>query len=191
MRDDPKATKDTLDVVFQQTENAVHDQLKAQLDELFDEARNGPKSVSNPGERLRDIQRFAIAHLLFNLVDVLQDPAADQSANARAYTRVASVVGLTADLREITNQAALLQHIGEELEGERTLERGQFTAAHRAMIDQLQARAVVLHDAVDLLARKKQALGKEEEMVRKRQEDVKQYQEDLAAARTKTLAFRP
>src|SRR5665213_804302 len=53
LRDDPKATlrnlrddaaknKDTLDGVFDQTLTAVHDQLKGQLDELFDEARNGP-----------------------------------------------------------------------------------------------------------------------------------------------------
>jgi hypothetical protein len=186
LRDDPAKVKDSLDVVFQLTVSAVHDQLKGQLDELFDEARNGPKSLSSPGERLRDIQRFAIAHLLFNTVDVLQDPNADQSANARAYSRVLSVVGLTADVREINDQAAILQHIGEELEGERLLERGSFTAADRAGIEELKDRAVVLHDALDLLTRKKQALAQEEQIVRKRQDDVKKYEEDLTAARAKT-----
>jgi hypothetical protein len=186
LRDDAAKNNDTLDAVFNLTVTAVHDQLKGQLDELFDEARNGPKSLSSPGERLRDIQRFAIAHLLFNMVDVLQAPNAGPAAAASAYARVLAVVGLTADLREIDNQAALLQHIGEELDGERMLERGEFTAAHRASLEELQGRAVVLHDALDLLARKKEALAQEEAIVRKRQEDVKQYEVDLAAARTKT-----
>ena len=186
LRDDPTKTKDTLDGVFLQTEAAVHDQLKGQLEELFDEARNGPKSASSPGERLRDIQRFAIAHLLFNMVDLLAEPNADQAATAQAYTRVSSVVGLTADVREMNNQAALLQIIGEELDGERLLERGEFAAAHRASIEELQSRAVVLHDATDLLTRKTQALANEEATVRKRQDDVKKYEEDLAAARAKT-----
>ncbi len=186
LRDDPKATKDTLDEVFQQAVAAVHDQLKAQLDEIYDQARNGPKSLSNPSDRLRDIQRFAVSRLLFNTVDYLYDPAADQAANARAYSRVLAVVGLTADLREINDQAAVLQHIGQELDGKRALERGEFTAAHRAMIDELQARAVVLHDAVELLDRKKQSLEKEDETVRKREDDVRKYKDDLAAARSKT-----
>jgi hypothetical protein len=186
LRDDPTKTKDSLDGVFLQTEAAVHDQLKGQLDELFDDARNGPKSVSSPGDRLRDIQRFAIAHLLFNLVDVLQEPNADQAATAPAYARVLSVVGLTADVREINNQAALLQKIGEELDGERLLERGEFTAAHRASIEALQNRAVVLHDATDLLTRKTQAFANEEATVRKRVDDVNKYEADLAAARAKT-----
>jgi hypothetical protein len=187
LRDDPAKVKDTLDDLFQQTLAAVHAQLKAQLDELFDEARNGPKSLSNPSDRLRESQRVAIAHLLFNTVDVLQEGMADKGViGSPAYGRVLSVVGLTAGLREINAQAALLQHIGEELEGSRTLERGEFTAAHRASIDELQGRAVVLHDALDLLTRKNQALDKEEETVRKRQDDVKKYEEDLAAARAKT-----
>jgi hypothetical protein len=45
---------------------------------------------------------------------------------------------------------------------------------------------VVLHDALDLLTRKKQALAQEEQIVRKRQDDVKKYEEDLTAARAKT-----
>ncbi len=196
IRDDPKATlrnlrddaknKDALDEVFQQTLTAIHDQLKDQLAGLFDEAQNGPISQRSPSERLRDIQRIAIAHLLLNMVDVLQEPNADPAAASRAYARVLSVVGLISDLREIDNQAALLQRLGAELDGERMLERGEFTAAHRASIAELQDRAVVLHDALDLLSRKKQALAQEEQIVRKRQDDVKKYEEDLAAARAKT-----
>jgi hypothetical protein len=195
LRDDPKATlrnlrdpaniKDTLDAVFQQTLTAVNVQLKGQLDELFDEARNGPKSLSSGStDRLRDYQRVAIAHVLFNMVNVLEEGAADKGViGTPAYGRVLSVVGLTAGLGEINNEAALLQQIGEELQGSTTLERGEFTAAHRASIDDLQGRAVVLHDALDLLARKQQALVQEEATVRKRQEDVKKYEEELAAAR--------
>jgi hypothetical protein len=188
LRDDAAKNKDTLDKVFQQTLTAVNKQLKDQLDELFDEARNGPKSLSsNSTDRLRDYQRVAIAHLLFNMVNVLEEGAAEKGViGSPAYARVLSVVGLTAGLREINNEASLLQQIGEELEGSTTLERGEFTAAHRASIDKLQGRAVVLHDALDLLARKQQALDKEEETVRKRQDDVKKYEEELAAARAKS-----
>ena len=197
LRDDPKATlrraaddpknKDALDDVYAQTLTDVHDQLKAQLDDLFDEAQNGPKSAADANQHVRDAQHRAVAHLLFNLVEVLGDGAGDKGVfGAPDYVRFVSVVGLKSALQEINDQAWRLQQIGEELQGARRLERGAFADAHRQLITELEGRAVQLQYATDLLDKKKQQLADEEAVVVKRKDDVKQAEDKLAEERAKT-----
>jgi len=186
--DDPLKTKDSLDDVFQATLQPIHDRLKGQYDGLFDAALTGPKSLAGTStDRLRDYQREAIARLLFNLVEVLNPPAADQGVTASPdYTRFLAVVGLRRGAHEVEEQAAVLQHVADQLQGARDAERTNFAVAHRVLINDLQERAVVLHDANDLLARKTQELADVQQTVRKRQDDVKNAEADLAAARKTT-----
>ena len=185
--DDPTKTKDTLDDVYAQALTAVHDQLKWQLDDLFDEAQNGPKSLADPTKNIRDAQRQAIAHLLFNMVEVLTDGAGDKGVfSVPDYPRFVSVVGLTSAIKEINDQAWLLQQLGEELQSARRRERGEFADAHRTLIADLQGRAVQLQYSMDLLDKKKQQLADEEAVVVKRRDDVKQAEDNLAEARAVT-----
>ena len=185
--DDPTKTKDALDDVYAQTLTAVHDQLKPQLDDLFDEALNGPKSLADSTKNIRDAQHLAIAHLLFSMVEVLTDGAGDKGVfGVPDYARFVSVVGLTSAIKEINDQAWLLQRLGHELQRARRLERGEFADAHRALIADLQGRAVNLQYSMDLLDRKKQQLADEEAVVAKRRDDVKQAEDKLAEARAIT-----
>jgi len=186
--EDPAKNKDALDDVYAQTLTAVNGQLKVQLDALFDEALNGPASVADSTKHLRDAQHKAIAHLLFNMVEVLlPEGAADKGVFAsQDYVRFVYVVGLTAAIREINEQAGRLQLLGEELQSDRRLERGEFAAAHRALIDELQGRAVTLQYSMDLLAKKQQQLADEEAVVMRRKDDVKQAEDKLAEARAAT-----
>jgi hypothetical protein len=186
--DDPTKVKDALDNVFEASLPPMHDQLKAQYDALFDAALNGPKSLSpNSPERMRDYQREAIARLLFNMVEVLDPDAVAQGVTGSpAYTRFVTVVGLKAAAHAINEQALQLQRVGEQLAGARDLERADFVAAHGALIRELQARAVMLQNANDLLKRKGQQLADLEQTVRKRRDDVKNAEADLAAARKAT-----
>ncbi len=186
--DDPAKAKDTLDDLIAQTVTTLHDQLKPQLDDLFDEALNGPKSLADSTKNIRDAQHLAIAHLLFNMVEVLLPEGAAEKGvfGSPDYTRFIYVVGLTSAIKEINDQAWLLQQIGEELQSARRLERGEFVDAHRALITELQARAVQLQYAMDLLDRKKQQLADEEAVVVRRRDDVKQAEDKLAEARAIT-----
>ena len=186
--DDPAKVKDTMDDdLFAQTKTAVHDQLKKQYDGLYDEALNGPPSLAAPATRVRDAQRQAVAHLLFNMVEALDETAPDKGVIGNAaYGRVIAVVGLKAAANEISDQAWRLQRIGQELQGARRMERGTFADAHRALIDELQGQAVTLHDTMYLLDRKKQQLADEEGVVARRRDDVKQAEDKLAEARSIT-----
>ena len=186
--DDPVTTKDTLDEVYGQTQTAVRDQLKTELDNLFGEALNGPPSFATPTDHLRDAQRQAVAHLLFNVVEsLLPEGAAEKGVFASPdYTRFIYVVGLAAAVSEINDQAGVLRRIGEELRSARQLERGEFADAHRTLIDELQARAVTLQYSTELLEKKKQQLADEEALVMRRRDDVKQAEEKLAEARAQT-----
>lgn len=182
-----KADAAKVDGALEAALQIIHDKLKAQYDGLYDEALKGPKSrTPNSNERLRDSQRDAIARLLFNMVEAVSPPAADQGASAPDYTRFVTVVGLRRGAHAIQEQAATLTRVGDELQGARERERTGFVAAHRALITDLQERAVALHDANDLLARKTQELADVEQTVRKRQDDVKNAEADLAAARKAT-----
>ncbi len=186
--EDPAKNKDTLDDVYDKTLTAVHDQLKVQLDGLFDEALNGPASFDTPTTHIRDAQHKAIAHVLFNVVEaLLPDGAAEKGVFASPdYVRFIRVVGLSAAVHEINDQARRLQLMGEELQSARRLERGEFADAYRALIDELQARAVTLQYSMDLLTKKQQQLADEEAVVMRRKDDVKQAEEKLAEARAAT-----
>ena len=188
--DDPAKVKGALDDVFQATLPPIHDNLKGQYDALFDAALVGPKSLDpSKTDRVRDYQREAIARLLFNMVEVLDPNAPAQGVTGSPdYTRFVTVVGLNMAAHEINEQAQVLQTIGEQLQGARDRERADFAAAYRARIDELQARAVLLHDANDLLARKTQQLADEDQAVRKQQDKVKNAEAELADARSKTDA---
>lgn len=186
--EDPAKNKDTLDDIYAQTLTAVHDQLKGQLDKLFDEALTGPASFAPPFTHIRDAQHRAIAHLLFNVVEaLLPEGAAEKGVFASPdYIRFVYVVGLTAAVREINEQAGRLQLMGEELQDARRLERGEFADAHRVLIDELQGRAVTLQYSIDFLEKKKQQLADEETVVMRRKDDVKQAEAKLAEARAAT-----
>ncbi len=186
--EDPAKNKDALDDVFAQALTAVHDQLKVQLDGLFDEALTGPASFATPTTHIREAQHRAIAHLLFNMVEVLlPEGAAEKGVFASPdYIRFVYVVGLSAAVREINEQADRLQLLGEELQSARRLERGEFAAAHRVLIDELQGLAVTLQYSIDLLEKKKQQLADEEAVVMRRKDDVKQAEDKLSEARTAT-----
>lgn len=186
--EDPAKNKDTLDDIEGKTLTAVHDQLKVQLDGLFDEALNGPASVADSTKHLRDAQHKAVAHLLFNMVEaLLPEGAAEKGVFASPdYVRFIYVVGLSAAVREINDQARCLQLLGEELQSARRLERGEFANAHRALIDELQGRAVTLQYSMDLLTKKQQQLADEETVVMRRKDDVKQAQDKLTEARAAT-----
>ncbi len=186
--EDPAKNKDTLDDIEGKSLTAVHDQLKVQLDGLFDEALNGPASVADSTKHLRDAQHKAVAHLLFNMVEaLLPEGAAEKGVFASPdYVRFIYVVGLSAAVREINDQARRLQLLGEELQSARRLERGEFADAHRALIDELQGRAVTLQYSMELLTKKQQQLADEETVVMRRKDDVKQAQDKLTEARAAT-----
>ena len=199
LRDDPAATlrkvgddpADTLDKVYQDTLTAVQAQLKGQLDDLYDRARNGPKSLDSTkaAARLWDYQRAAIAHYLFNMVEILHPDAADKGVTGSPdYDRFLHVVGLRAGVQEIGDQAKAAQVLGEELQAERERERGEFTTAHNKRIDQLKDQAVRLHNAGDLLDRTNALLDKQKETTQNQQTKVDAAENELVAARVKTDA---
>ena len=196
LRDDPAATvrsagdepADTLDKVYQDARTAMQARLKAQLDDLTDQALNGPKSVDpTKQDRLRDYQRVAVAHYLFNLIEAI-DPAAATNGVAASptFARFLRVVGLTQSVQEINDQAAVLQSLAEELQADRDRERGDFTTAHRRLIDELQSRAVELHNADDLLTRTKGLLDKQTDTTKAQETKVTAAEAELKAARTST-----
>ena len=198
LRDDPAATvrktgddpADSLDKVYQDTLTALHEQLKAQLDDLTDRAQNGPKPQdTTKTDRLRDYQHVAVAHYLFNLVEVLDPEAADKGVVAApAYGRFLRVVGLTQGTQEINDQALVLKNLAEELQVEREQERGDFATAHRKLIDELQGQAVRLHNADDLLTGTKILLDKQTDTTKTQQAKVTAAEAELKDARAKTAA---
>lgn len=197
LRDDPSATvrktgddpADALDKVYQDTLTALHAQLKAKLDDLADLALNGPKSQATAADHLRDYQRVAVAHYLFNLVEALDPEAADKGVVAApAYARFIRVVGLSQSVQEINDQAGLLQRLAENLQAERDQERGQFATADRKLIDELQDQAVRLHSAGDLLTATNTLLDKQKETTQTQQTKVTAAEAELKDARAKTEA---
>ena len=117
----PPKNKDTLDEVFQQTLTAVHDQLKGQLDELFDEARTGRSRWAIPATVCATFSTRPSPTCYSTWSGCSARSATRQGRRTRRLTRLLAVVGLTVDCAKSTTQAALLKHIGEELQGDRPL----------------------------------------------------------------------
>jgi hypothetical protein len=181
--------KDTLDDVIDATLAAINKQLKDQLEALYAAAKNGPKSPdpTKPNENLHEGHRAAVAHYLMNMVEALhEDAPAKGATGAPEYTRVVAVVGLKAAAQELNDQASVMQRIGRELQEARDLERGEFAAQHRALISDLQNRAIALHEAGEMVDQKNKQLADENVILKKRQEDVKNAEMELAAARDQT-----
>ena len=132
---------------------------------------------------------MAVAHYLFNLVEVLDPEAADKGVVAApAYGRFLRVVGLTQGTQEINDQALVLKNLAEELQVEREQERGDFATAHRKLIDELQGQAVRLHNADDLLTGTKILLDKQTDTTKTQQAKVTAAEAELKDARAKTAA---
>ncbi len=185
---DAAGARDTVDEVCDAALTAVHDQLKAQLDDRFDQARNGPKSLAPAStDRLRDAQRAFIADYLFNTVEVL-DPEAAKSGvvSAPAYVRFIHVVGANQAAQEVSDQGRLLQTLGEELQAARDDERSDFTTADSRLIEDLKNRAVRLHNAVALRDGTAALLDKQKTVTQNQQTKVDELEKELAKARAQT-----
>jgi hypothetical protein len=197
LRDDPTATvrkpsddaktDDGLDKIYKDALTSVHDQLKAQLEEVFDQARNGPKS-SDAGktDRLRSLQHAAAAHYLFNMVEGLG--ADDVKKGGMTYGRFVQVVGVSAAIQEMHDQAAVLQRLAAELEAVEEQERGEFAVAHRMLIAELKDRAVRLHHADDLLVPTKLLFDKQDADTKAQKAAVIEAENSLAEVRAQTDA---
>jgi len=163
----------------------------------------------DPGER-----RKAIAHLLFNLTDVLaeddvkregsaapgnkplagltegspdyRDKVLDTEAYKRAYNRFVTVVGLTWAVSEAGDAADVEKRVAAELSLERGREQDAFALADRALVDLLQQQASSLEALTTDLARGKKQLDDQKALVARREKDVKQYQTELTESRQQT-----
>lgn len=102
----------------------IQKQLQTNFDQLFQEATAGQIQV-NPGTRemTPPMQKQKIASLLFNLTEVLPDPANPKTFPVEkphsilqepAYRRVISVVGLPAMAREMEQSAQRIRTISGE-----------------------------------------------------------------------------
>ena len=105
--DDPDKNKDTLDEVFQQTLAAVHDQLKGQLDQLFDEAQNGPKSLSHPATVCGTFSASPSLTVVQHGGALLPNRPRTRASMRAGLRPVLGVVGLTVHRARSTTQAAL------------------------------------------------------------------------------------
>jgi hypothetical protein len=185
LRGDGKPFDDSFNEVFTAAQQDVAAQLKARYDQTFSEVLTGTRPNGKPPTLSRDERRQAIAHLLFNLVEALEDKPGAEPTDA-AYNRVLAVVGLKNGVREINAQARALAADSRVLEGETLRERSDFAAAHRDLIAQIQMRADVLAEDKEEYRRAGDQIGEQSKINGRREEDVKKAREDLAAERVST-----
>jgi hypothetical protein len=182
------------DKALDQSLDAQLAQLQGQFEQAFKDAleRQPPSEgvKSDPPSQ----QKRAIAHLLFNLVDVLPDeqpggaaPKLDLLENP-GYKRFLNVVGVRAAVGAVNDEARLLSEITAEVQLDRLRERGLFAQEHGKTVTMIREKAaqVVVHGS--LLARKQTELEDHEKDLKKRRLDVKFYQDQLDAARQETAA---
>jgi len=198
LRADPQKS---FDVAFaaavagqQQALDTQRAELQTQLDQLFREGLQGQRTVGGEVKPIAATERRrTIARLLFNLTaNTLPEPGAGQEAqapaDATAYKRFLTVVGLRTAAAELDDQAQTLTQIASELGVERSREQGRFAEIHQKLLDRVQQRAVEVEEENARLAREQKQRNDQKALVEKRRDEVKQYTEELAEARKGTEA---
>ncbi|HWG45768.1 MAG TPA: hypothetical protein VN688_23605 [Gemmataceae bacterium] len=184
---DPNAM---VDKALDQSLDAQLTQLQGQFEQAFREAleRKPPKEgiKSDPPS----MRKRAIAHLLFNLIDVLPNEAPGDAApkleQNPEYKRYLLVVGVRAAADAITGEANLLKDIADEVALERLRERSVFALEHHKAVEMVQDKAVEVEMHGLVYALKQKELADHEEDLKKRRLDVKSYTEELTDLRQQT-----
>ena len=174
---------------------------KGQLDGMFADALASEKTLPEGGnkERPTDEHRRVIAHLLFNLVEVLpapDAPAAEAPAPAaprdlfeiEGYRRFVSVVGLQSAIREINAEASLLGPISRELALEIVRDRSTFALSHHQLLTQVKELAEKADRAKADQNRAVEQATAQEALVAKRKKDVAEAKKELDDLRLVTAA---
>lgn len=185
--------------IFDEVVLAQHTALKSQFETMFRDAKEPkktlPESPNDPKYRPREDHRAVIAHLLFNLVEVL--PPAGENAQPlpavvrdlfehEAYRRVFAVVGLQSAIKEINNESLVLAGLRSELIQEIARERSAFALAHTQVLSQLQDISVKVDRARLDVTRAQDQANAQTALVNKRKKDVEDAEQQMAAARKVT-----
>jgi len=217
LRADPRKPFEQLWAQAEQAQQASLEQeragLQKEFDQVFQDALQDTQADTTPGVS-RAERRQTIAHLLFNLTEVLAEDEVDRSpensedrqalggavkcsfayadklldtpAYRRLHERFLAVVGLRQAVAEIEEEGLLLQQIGSQLSLERARERNDFVLSYQTLLAQLQDRGANLEALTSQLDRQRKQLADQQELVKRRQQDIKRYQSDLADSRQAT-----
>jgi hypothetical protein len=181
MKTDPKQNFDT---VLDKSLDTQLGQLQGQFDQMFVNAWNGGKGVQ-PGGAAQ--QKRTIAHLLFNMVEVLTPAgAARPDLSDPAYKRFFIVVGVKAAVEAVNDQANVLQGLTFQTQEERLRERNLFAFEHRKEVDLVLDKKAEVDQHAQTLALKKKEKELHDTALAARREDVKRYEEQLAKERQDT-----
>lgn len=178
--------------------------FQARLDDAF-RAAKGERVIGKATQKsTAEERRKEIARLLFVLVDVLPDArtqpdlAASRSdlVNSKAFQRYINIVGLQHAVRQLKEQAQILQRIASELDAavqeaaldqEVIRDRSRFIQEHQALLNEIRVRADEVRVMNTYLARKKAQRDFQRDMVVvPRRKNVKDVEEELDASRKQT-----
>jgi hypothetical protein len=133
----------------------------------------GPDAgAATPRNIDRDLQKQAIAHLLFNLGDKPQ--GYDQ--------RLQAIIGLEAFLKEVTRQLAVNKNLLDAYEIAIRKESLPFEVKYRELLNELIVSAGHLQEQIDALQKEENSRDMHRKLVGLRKQDVSTLQNEIAAA---------
>jgi len=190
----PAAGKPFMDLfaaAYDEAIESIRAGMQQKFEDLFLEASEGKRRVKGgavqavltPAE-----QKRAVAHLLFNLIEVLpgQEGSQPQKGNpldGPAYRRLYTVVGVQIIGKEIEAQAMALRAMAEDLNVAIGREQNAFALAHLKQIERIKERAEYLEKQNLLLAQRKESADEKEKIVAWRKDDVNYFTEELKVTR--------
>lgn len=194
-RDPAKPFAELFAAAYDDALEAERADLQKRFDLLFEEALQPAKGPQDKvvGQTFGDHEKQRIAHLLFNLAEVMPRPApaAGQQPPASIidddiYKRFINVVGLRTAGKVIDRRAQELQRITVELSASMTREQAAFVLAHQDLLNHIRDRAghVDVQDALRL--RKKDMADEKEKIIVRRKVDIDYFNKELAEARKET-----
>jgi hypothetical protein len=233
--DDKKAAAN-IEEAYKNAFAAQLKQFEARYKEHFDAAQKGPLPATvakqwddkdkqeaetkkldqqelTDKRRAREMQKAAVAHLLFGLCmflteDAIESGQAAQDAalvkglprdgaayamrlpDTRTYQtwvkRMLVVCGLKNGLDAISRRAVVLRKLDDYLISTIAEERHYFLADHAALVEEIRQRLLLVRNELDLKTENERRLASQEELVKKRQTDVNKHKEELKQSRLET-----
>jgi len=213
-RDPAQLKTARFDKAFEKAEEAQMASFEARLKEKFDRALLGPNGPAGSKGQSTDMQRRAIARLLFELAQPVAEDAAikakdqklgeakekDPDRSSVAYAdvlgeteayktavrRVYAVCGLRMTLAVISDEAALVRDQAAEARRAQERDLATFVSDHEALVEELQDRSELVKAELARLRDSEEKLTKQEILVKQRKAKVDELEKQLAAERDLT-----
>jgi hypothetical protein len=176
------------------------DDLQTRFNQLFDGVTK--TGGTGPGAHPADQRKRDAAHLLLNTADVLSEDEAGKAAfpfdlntdayltsaylNSPAYQRAQLVTGLTAAVREVDDQAVVLEKMIAPALAVLDDDRNLFLAQYSRLLYALENMANDLQERTQFRDTKADEAAKMESLVKQRQEMVAQLKQQLKEAQKAT-----